>query len=90
MQTTPYIRATWHGMEWYSYSNFFLVMGFFLSFYVPLVGVPFVDIPHTTAVLRGIACLLIVILQRLESLLEQVSHFEFHPTTSQPPRLPLE
>jgi hypothetical protein len=85
MQTTPYIKATWHGMEWYSYATFFMVAGFYLSFVVPLTGsVPFVDIPPSTAVVMGVACWLVVILQRMEALLEQISHINFSEVCRRP------
>jgi len=72
-------------MEWYSFANFFLVLGAYLSLVAPLGSyVPFVDISPTTAAVMGVACLLIGILQRLEALLEQVSRIDFDAVCRRP------
>lgn len=85
MRTTPYVRATWDGMDWYPIATFFIVLGTYLSFVVPLTGsVPFVDISPSTAVIVGVACWIVAILQRLEAILGQISHIDFDTVCRRP------
>lgn len=76
-------RIKWRAMDWYSVSNVFMFLGFYLSFVAPLSQrIPWLDIPASTAVIMGMSCWLIVILQRLEALLEQISHIDFERVLS--------
>lgn len=71
-------RAKWVAMDWYKFSTFLMVLGFYLSFIAPLSPlIPLLDIPSSTGAIIGVSCFLIVIIQRLEALLEQISHIEF-------------
>lgn len=84
-------RTKWSRMDWYSKANFFLYLGFYLSFIAPLSGgIPWVDIPPSTAVIMGVSCMLMVILHRLEAILEQISHIEFEFERFLPPAVQTE
>jgi hypothetical protein len=66
-------------MDWYNISMFVLALGTFLTFAAPLLlpHFPWTGISSSTAVTMGASCYLIVIIHRLEALLEQISHTDF-------------
>jgi hypothetical protein len=71
-------RAKWSALDWYKTANFFLILGGYLTFIAPLSGgIPWVDIPSSTAVIMGVGCFLLGILHRLEAILEQISPIDF-------------
>jgi hypothetical protein len=72
-------RAKWSAMDWYKISQFFQALGAFLVFVAPLLlpHITLTGISPSTAVMMGASCYLIVIIHRLEALLEQISHIDF-------------